>query len=41
VCGDTRDGGDYICDEGVAVRICGDCKGIQEQMYGAMFLPLE
>jgi hypothetical protein len=27
-------------DEQIAVRLCDDCKGLQEQMHGARFIPL-
>ncbi len=39
--GDTRDVADFMTDETVSVRICGDCKTIQEGMYGGLFLPME
>ncbi|MDB5308807.1 MAG: hypothetical protein JWO38_3009 [Gemmataceae bacterium] len=41
VCGDTRNVKDFMTDEEVAVRICGDCKTIQEQMYGAVHVPMD
>lgn len=41
VCGDIRNVADFMTDETVAVRICGDCKIIQEGMYGSMFFPLD
>ena len=40
ICGQTHDIADYIADEGMSARLCGDCKTNQEKMYGAMFFPL-
>jgi len=40
ICGDTRRVGDFMTEEGIAVRTCGDCKTIQENMYGAIMIPM-
>lgn len=39
LCGDTNNLNDYMGDEGMSARLCGDCKGLQERMYGAMWVP--
>ena len=31
---------DYMGDEELSVRLCEDCKGIDQRMHGARFLPL-
>lgn len=40
ICGGKDGVADYMSDEQLSVRLCQDCKCIQEKMHGAMFVPL-
>lgn len=41
VCGDTKNAHDYkSIDDEITARLCDECKGLQERMYGARFVPL-